>query len=109
MWHDLDLKSMAAVTSHLITVEEFRKLRQDAGSVYHELRSGEVVAVTRPKLKHIRIQKRLERLLEHAAGDSGTVVVELSFRPTAEYNLLVADVAYVSRERWEQGDPEGDL
>ena len=41
-----------AVTTHLMTVEDFRKLPEDQGPVYHELRHGEVVAVTRPKLKH---------------------------------------------------------
>jgi hypothetical protein len=43
---------MAVTTSQLLTVEEFRRLPQDNGSVYHELRHGELVAVTRPKFKH---------------------------------------------------------
>lgn len=100
---------MAAITSHLMTVEEFQKLPEDSGLVYHELRHGEIVAVTRPKLKHIKVQKRLERLLETASGGAGVAVMELSFRPLAEHELRVADVAYVSIERWSRADPEGDF
>ncbi len=100
---------MAATTNQLMTVEEFSKQPEDSGSAYHELRHGELCSVSRPKLKHIQIQKRLERLLEAAAGESGVVVMELSFRPVPEYELRVADVAYVARDRWEQADPEGDL
>jgi Uma2 family endonuclease len=40
-----------AATTHLLTVEDFRKLPEDQGDVYYELRHGEIVAVTRPKLK----------------------------------------------------------
>ncbi len=98
-----------AATTHLMTVEEFRKLPEDSGPIYHELHHGELVTVTRPKLKHIRIQKRLERLLEPLAGEAGTVIMELSFRPLPEHELRVADVAYVSRDRWEQGNPEDNL
>src|SRR5665213_2652441 len=92
-----------------MTTEEFHKLPEDAGAVYHELRHGELISVSRPKLKHIQIQKRLERFLEGAAGESGVVVMELSFRPVPEYELRVADVGYVSRERWDGADPEADL
>lgn len=35
-----------AATIHLMTVEAFRKLPEDQGPVYHELRHGELVAVT---------------------------------------------------------------
>jgi Uma2 family endonuclease len=92
-----------------MTVAEFRELPEHTGSVYHELRHGELVAVTRPKLRRIRIQKRLERLLEAVAGETGTVIMELSFRALPEHELRVADVAYVSRDRWELSDPEDNL
>jgi len=100
---------MATVTSQLMTVEDFHKLPEDDGPFYHELRHGEMISVSRPKLKHIRIQKRLERFLEIAAGEAGVVVMEFSFRPVPQYELRVADVAYVSRGRWEHADPESDL
>lgn len=66
----------------MITAEEFQKLPEDSGPVYHELRHGEIVALSRPKFGHIQIQKRLERMLERIAGESGVVVMEFSFRPT---------------------------
>ena len=97
------------VTTPLMTVEEFQKLPEDDGPAYHELRHGEIVAVSRPKLKHLQMQKRIERLLEAAAGEAGVVVMEFSFRPVPQYELRVADVGYVSRDRWEQADPEGDF
>ena len=59
---------MAATTSQLLTVDDFRRLPEDDGSVYHELRHGELGPVTRPKFKHFRIQKQLEKLLEAAGG-----------------------------------------
>ncbi|MBV9267468.1 MAG: hypothetical protein JO061_14950 [Acidobacteriaceae bacterium] len=58
---------MAATTSHLLTVEEFHALPEDSGPVYHELRHGEVVAVTRPKFRHYIIQLRLRDLLKPLA------------------------------------------
>jgi Uma2 family endonuclease len=33
----------------------------------------------------------------------------LPFRPLPEHELWAADVAYVSKERWEQIDPEDNL
>ena len=100
---------MAVARSRLMTVEEFRTLPEDSGPVYHELRHGELVAVTRPKAKHTRIQKRLERLLENAAGQHGIVIMELAFRPIPEHELRVSDVAYVSNERWDRVDPDDNL
>jgi Uma2 family endonuclease len=98
-----------AATTHLMTVEEFQGLPEDGGATYHELHHGELITLTRPKHKHARIQKRLERLLESAAGEQGTVIMELAFRPVPEYELRVADVAYVSQARWDAIDPEGNL
>jgi Uma2 family endonuclease len=90
---------MAVVSSLLMTVEEFRKLPEDAADVYHELRHGEVVAVTRPKLKHHLLQDRLVEFLKPVARPAGHVSMEFPFRPLPEYELRVADVAYVSRDR----------
>ena len=92
-----------------MTVEEFRNLPEDSGPVYHELRHGELVPVTRPKFKHFRIQKRLEQLLEPLAQKLGVVAMELAFRPLPEHELWAADVAYVSEERWRNIDPDDNL
>jgi hypothetical protein len=43
-----------ATTTGLITVEQYREL-PETGPFYYELRRGELVQVSRPKLKHIRI------------------------------------------------------
>jgi Uma2 family endonuclease len=84
---------METATSHLLTVEEFRKLPEDSGPVYHELRHGRVIAVTRPKHRHYRIQRRLSRLLEDAVPPDSEVGTEFAFRPLPDYELRVADVA----------------
>src|SRR5450759_2103674 len=96
---------MAATTS-LMTIEEFCKLPEDDGPVYHELRHGEVVPVTRPKLKHQMIQSRLRRLLEPLAPPGALVEAEVAFRALPQYELRAADVAYLAPERWAKVDPD---
>ncbi len=95
-----------AVAGKLMTVEEFSKLPEDSGPVYHELRHGEIVPVTRPKLKHSLIQRNARRLLEPLAEPATFVGTTLAFRPLPEYELWVAHVAYLSRNRFRQVDPE---
>jgi hypothetical protein len=87
---------MAATTSQLMTVEEFRRLPQDNGPVYHELRHGELVAETRPKFKHSLIQHTVRRLFEDVAEPTSFVDIEVPFRPLPEHELWTADVAYLS-------------
>ncbi len=98
-----------ATTNGLMTVEQFRQLPEDAGPVYHELRNGEVVAVARPKLKHALIQSRLRDTLKSVAPTGAYVESEVAFRALPEYELRVADVAYVSAERFQKGDPEDNI
>jgi len=93
----------------LMTVEQFQELPLDRGPVMHELHHGEVITLTRPKAKHYRLQKRLERLLEARAGNLGVVGIELPFRAVPQFDLRAADVAFVSQERWDAIDPEGNL
>ena len=92
-----------------MTVEEFRKLPESSGPVYHELRHGELVPVTRPKLKHSLIQRNLRRLFEALAEPGSYVDVEVAFRPLPEHELWAADVAYLSRDRFQQADPEDNV
>ena len=92
-----------------MTVEEFRRLPEDSGPVYHELRHGAVVAVTRPKLKHSLIQRNLRELLTSLAEPGSYVDTEMAYRPLPEYELWVADVAYVSAERFRQADPDDNI
>jgi Uma2 family endonuclease len=100
---------MAATISQLMTVEQFRGLPEDEGSKYHELRHGELVAVTRPKLKHTLIQRNLRILLEPLAEPDSFVEIELAFRALPEHELRIADVAYVSAGRWAHVDPEDNF
>lgn len=92
-----------------MTVEEFRRLPEDSGSVYHELRHGEPVAVTRPKLKHFLIQRNLRELLMRSAESGSYVDTVVAYRPLPENELWVADVAYVSAERVRQADPDDNI
>jgi Uma2 family endonuclease len=95
-----------ATTTGLMTVEQYREL-PETGPFYYELHRGELVTVSRPKLKHIRIQHRIRRMLDAAFGHRGEVIVELPFRALPEYELRVADVAFVTRERWDKaGDDD---
>ena len=55
------------------------------------------------------IQRRLRSLLDRVAPAGSLVDTEIAYRPLPEYELLVADVAYLCRERWEQADPEDNL
>jgi Uma2 family endonuclease len=96
-----------AALPNLITVQQFRRMPDD-GRAY-ELHHGEVVAVTRPKAKHYNLQRRFVRLLENRLAGFGQVGMEFPYRPVAEFDLRVADVAVVSHARYDQIDPEGNL
>jgi Uma2 family endonuclease len=73
-----------------------------------------VVTLTRPKMKHAKLQSRMGRLLRPQVGHLGVVESEVAFRALPEYDLRGADVAFVSRQRWDstpdddylQGSPE---
>jgi hypothetical protein len=92
-----------------MTVEQFRRLPEDSGPVYHEPRHGELVAVTRPKLKHFLIRRNLRELLTPLAESGSYVDTKVAYRPLPEHELWVADVAYVSAERFRQADPEDNI
>jgi Uma2 family endonuclease len=89
-----------------MTVEEYSRLPEQSGEFYYELHHGELVKVSRPKARHYKTQRRLRQLLEAAAADAGIVDTEIPFSAVTEYELRVADVAFVSRERWEQMAPD---
>ena len=99
---------MGDSTTRLITVDEFRQL-PETESFYYELRHGEFIPVTRPKLKHQWIQRRSRRLLERPAGEAWIVEPEVAFRALPENEMRVADLAIVSKERWTQGDGDDNL
>jgi Uma2 family endonuclease len=62
-----------------------------------------------PNFGNYLVQLQLRKLLESAAGDAGIVGTHLGFRALPEYDFRIADVAYVSQERWDRIDLEDNL
>jgi Uma2 family endonuclease len=91
----------AAPEPLLMTVAQFRS-RPENGAVFEELHWGELVSMSRPKPWHVKLQMLLAELLRPLLSDNGYVVTELPFRAVPEYDLRAADVAFVSRRRWDQ-------
>jgi Uma2 family endonuclease len=101
--------SMATAAERLsMTVEQYRELpkRED---VIQELHLGQLTTLTRPKMKHAKLQSRLVRLLRPKAEHLGVVESEVAFRALREYELRGADVAFVSQKRWDRTDDEDNL
>lgn len=98
---------MAALPD-LVTVAQFRQM-PEGGEFTYELRHGEVVAVTRPRARHWKMQMRLSRLLEPKLKAFGEVATEVPYRAVPEFELRAADVAAISRARFEAIDPEDNL
>jgi Uma2 family endonuclease len=94
---------VATTTTRLMTVEEYEKTPNPCGGVY-ELYHGELITVPFPQYPHVRAQWQLRRLLDAAAGASGVAEKELPFRPLPEHECWAADVAYLTRERWDSID-----
>ncbi len=89
---------MASITRPM-TFEEFAKLPEPQGFRY-ELHNGELVEVTFPKMTHVRVRRRLRRLLERFAGD-GAVEPEIGFLALPDYEFRIAVIVYVRKDRWE--------
>ena len=92
----------------LLTVEQYRQL-PDRQDVLQELHWGQVVSLTRPKMRHSRIQYRLLELLRPMVQGKGIVAAEIPFRALPEYDLRGADVAYVSQLRWDAAEADDNL
>jgi len=97
-----------AALPHLITVDEFRQLPKGGEHAY-ELHHGEVVAVTRPRSRHVELQHRLLMLLGPKLRDFGAVRSEYPYRPFEEFDLRAADVAAISHQRFRDIDPDDNL
>lgn len=100
---------MATVAEPLLmTVERYRQL-PDRDDVLQELHSGQLITLTRPKARHVKLQSRLVRLLRPKAEHLGYVESELPFRVLREYDLRAADVAFVSKQHWDEVPDDDDL
>ena len=91
--------------TRLMTVEEFAKLPEPIEGRY-ELRHGEPILVTWPRMRHTRLQAQIFSLLQPLSRES-VVMIELPFRPHSQHELWRADVAAVTRERWDAADLDG--
>ena len=68
---------MSTLARSLVTWAEFLRLpERPGGSQQYELHDGEVVTAPPARPLHIKLQKRIERLLETLAGDRGVVTIE---------------------------------
>ena len=92
----------------LMTVEQYREL-PSLEDVIQELHWGQVVTLTRPKMRHTKLQHRLVELLRPLAGQKGVVAAEVPFRALPQYELRGADVAFVSQARWVATDNDDNL
>lgn len=79
--------------------------RPEFGQRY-ELHDGEVVAVLLARPLHIKLQKRIERMLEDIAGDRGVVTTEFPYRPVPNLQYWFADVAYIPQTDWDARPPD---
>jgi Uma2 family endonuclease len=99
---------MPATAAVPMNVEDFRRLPECETHIV-ELRGGEVVRVTRPKKRHSELVHRIQRLMLPVADQLGCWMVEFSYRPLAEFEVRVADLAFATWERWEAVDDDDYL
>jgi Uma2 family endonuclease len=92
-----------AVTTKLLTVDEFARLPQPAGGIRQELHHGELFELPPVKSIHTKVQKSLVKLLEPLVNPFQLGVdKEFPFRPAPEYEVWVADVAIFNLAVWKQ-------
>jgi Uma2 family endonuclease len=102
---------MASTPTKLTTFAEFERMPDPPDGFRYELRHGEPIKVAPPKIQHSRVQWRIRRLLESAAGAAGIVTNEIGFR-IRDHEYRIVDVAFVSQVRWDsakdylEGAPE---
>ena len=97
---------MSSLAHSLVTWPEFLRLpeRPDGGKRY-ELHDGEVKVVPPARPLHIKLQKRIEGLLEGLAGVRGIVTIEFPYRPVLNLQYWFADVAYIPKAEWDALPP----
>lgn len=90
-----------------MTWADFLRLpeRPETGQRY-ELHEGEVVIVPPARPLHIKLQKRIEGLLEALAGSRMVVTIEFPYRPAPNLQFWFADVACVPRPDWDALPPD---
>ena len=97
---------MSTLAQPLVSWAEFLRLpeRPETGQRY-ELHDGEVAIVPPARPLHIKLQKRIEKLLEELAEGKGVVTIEFPYRPVPNLQFWFADVAYVPQADWDALPP----
>ena len=97
---------MSTLAQPLVSWAEFLRLpeRPETGQRY-ELHDGEVAIVPPARPLHIKLQKRIEKLLEELAEGKGVVTTEFPYRPVPNLQFWFADVAYVPQADWDALPP----
>jgi len=96
-----------ATTTSLMTFAQFEQMPDDGRR--YELRNGEPIAAPPPIHRHSVPQWKLFWLFHEALGGHGQVTAEQGFRPAAEYEYRVADLAFTSQPRWDAISLDGYL
>ncbi len=99
---------MAAATAGLVTFAQLEQLPDPPGGRY-ELHHGELIHVAPPKQRHNRIQHRLLRIFWALNTPRFEVAMELGFRSDPEHDYRIADVALISRQRFDRIELDDNL
>jgi Uma2 family endonuclease len=76
---------------------------------FYELRHGELIRMTMPKVRHKTVQANLHSLLSLFRGSDGFLSLKIPFRALPEYELRSAEVAWMPKLRWLSAEKEGYL
>jgi Uma2 family endonuclease len=100
----------AATTFPLMTVEQFDALPEPRGNFTYELHFGRLVKVGRAKKSHYLLQCFVRDLLRrHVDSKKWFTEIEMAYNLVEGYDARAADVAVVSRERYDKVPGEGYL
>lgn len=98
---------MSSLARSLVTWDDFLRLpERPANGQRYELHDGEVFLVPPARPLHVKLQKRIERLLETIAGDRGVVTIEFPYRPVPNLQYWFADIAYLPQADWDALPPD---
>jgi Uma2 family endonuclease len=93
---------MSSLAHSLVTWADFLRLPERPETCKrYELHDGELVLVPPARPIHIKLQKRIESLLESVARGLGVVTLEFPYRPFPNLQYWFADVAYIPQSDWD--------